>query len=380
MFIIGFQLTVLGWYVNTRDNFQILNNMIKADLDDPQEHFFSGFKPTPSYFLIAFLICGPLVMIGSCFGCFSIASHNKFLKCPYFFLTIVSALGFILVALVNESFSTTLDGIVERQASTYCHPHNYGIFKEQLNCTEKVQEFTLECGEECKERVTLLKSMRGCDTLTNMCKDYTYESLGRGLCTVGGKYPKTWIGQAADGAAEWSPLECQKICNEHPECSGASFAVAHNPDMHPFRVGDTCYVVSTIQPTTPALAWIEMVSANQSTSRAIIDSSSGAKGFECFKKGDPKFLTFGIFFAGLVEEAMWISAIAICLVMCHSCTLLFTMATKRKGKKGSTSICARMLCPCCIPKATRRLAVDPDEADEYEYGSSDEEEYPDDDL
>mmetsp|Transcript_37401 Transcript_37401/g.69091 ORF Transcript_37401/g.69091 Transcript_37401/m.69091 type:complete len:393 (-) Transcript_37401:183-1361(-) len=370
IFIMGTLLLCMGFSVRSKDEFITLNNMIKADItNDAQDAGLMGAKPTPDVFLWIFMICGPLMMIGACFGCCGAVTQNQKIFCPFYFFTLIAFLSFFIAADVNMTFSNTMDGIVERQALTFCHPQAYPAFKEQLGCEDATP--TLPCGQECLERVELLKSMRGCLTLENMCHSFKYESMGRGLCLIGGKYPKTWRGEAGD-------LDCERICDHHPECSGTAYQM------------NTCFIVSTTKPDKKYLKipaerrleaaveteidWEEQPMTLEDVTKVTIDGADADPAAYCYKKGDPNFLVWATFLNGLVEEALLLSGVAVLIVMCQSCCVLFTQTTKRKGKKGACGVCSRMLCPCCIPTATRRIADDPEEDEE------DEEEYDDDDI
>jgi hypothetical protein len=49
-----------------------------------------------------------------------------------------------------------------------------------------------------------------------------------------------------------------------------------------------------------------------------------------------------------------------------TCSLSYTMSTRRKGKKGAIPILKKLLCPCCIAQRERKEFVELDPSSDEE--------------
>lgn len=367
LFGMGLAMTIFSIWTFKQDEFTTLNNIVRADSTEGEE-----WQPCPKHFMVAFLVFGIILMLGALLGCIGTCAEMGELMCPYFFFAIIASLGLLIVLAMNISFSNSLETVVQRQAASYCKPNLYPLYKAALGCQGSVDtpaDNLTGCGRECQKRVELLKEMRGCVTLNHMCHDFDVSNFGAGVCKVGegaGQFPTTYAG----GGAGMNQSACSNVCLDHGACSGFNFCTS--------ATVTTCAIVSQEVPTSPLGApWRLVFDETNQTTITVVDPAAQpafpGQSCSCFKKGVPKFVDWGHWLSKSVTGYSTAFLIVTILITCCSCSLLFSLTTRRKGKKGAFAVCQRMLCPCCIPQYESRLPSKRGQLDESDedYDSDD---------
>jgi len=354
IFALGLFFAISNLVLLKDGDFQAMNNIITADAS------WAG-QPALSFDLdkaaIATIVVGVLAMIAACLGCFGALLEDHSLICTYFLAIVVLGLWFFFALITVLNFNSILVPIADRQATQFCNVTQFYTYKAELGCTFPASRSGGPCGADCANRVNLLKEMNGCELLRTMCHSYAWESVGAGLCLVEEAVPPMWQSSQQTSAA------CKQACNEHVACSAASYDVATK----------ACSLVMGLQPTTND-TWIKLepaTSAKTTTATSPVFSSDGQVGSFCDKKDKPVVVTKA---QSVSLIAAWLSVLATvmtCVAMCCTCSLLYTISTRRKGKKGACPLLQKMLCPCCVSTDKRRFEDD----DEFAAVDSDSSEY-----
>lgn len=320
--------------LQSNDDFKMTSNLIKADED------WSG-KDALAYTLDGaiwgLLIIGVFAIIAACVGCTSAQVEWQAGVCTFMLFAAALALCFLFTFLSALSFSTTLVPIADRQSEQFCNVDDFYTFRAQLSCTFSAVRPGGECGVFCQDRVKFLQASGGCGLLAHMCHHFDYKEVGAGLCSVNGLRPPVW------NAATTINL-CQDVCSDHVSCSGYSY-----------NEGDgTCYIISPMKPTILTVSFSASAAPNTTEAASPITGSDKTSG-TCWKKDQPSIVSKAADAASTIALMSIFATILAAVSTCCTCSLLFTLSTRRKGKKGAMPVLYKLLCPCCQQEARRKF-------------------------
>jgi len=314
-----------------------MNNLIRADED------WGGEEVLPYTLVgavVGLLIIGIVAIVAACTGCAGAQLDYQAGVCTFMLCAAALALCFLFTCLSVLNFETTLVPIADRQSEQFCNVTSFYTFRDKLGCTFAAVRPGGECGVFCQDRVKFLQASGGCDLLDTMCHQFDYKEVGLGQCMVNGLRPPIWKAVATD-------QQCQQVCSDHVSCSGYSYSSAES----------VCYVVSRLAPTTQGTWDSFSVPTVPNTTEAAspISGSDNSPGIICSKKDQPSVVTK----AGVVASTIaWMSLAATLLAsvsVCCTCSLLYTLSSRRKGKKGAMPVLYKLLCPCCQSAGGRKF-------------------------
>lgn len=365
MFLIGVFFVIYCSVLLANDDFKIMNQIIRAD------EGWSGKHVIPYTITAAvggILFMGIMAIIASCIGCFGAQLEYQAGICTFMLCSAALGMCFLLTLLSVLNFATTLVPIADRQSEQFCNVTQFYTFKDQLSCTFSVNRQPVPCGVDCLNRVNLIQQMGGCNLLEHMCHKYDYKPVGQGLCLVAANYttlrPPMW--RSTPG---FSSASCEAACSQRVSCSAYSFNAAQT----------LCYLVEPANlPPTPnaignwsavgALGIVPTITATEVVSP--VTGADGQLGYACTKKDQPAVVNKA---AAAAQTFLWLATVASVLSamsFCCTCSLLYTLGTRRKGRKGAGAVMHKLLCPCCIGSERRKWkdtqfhALDPEEGDE----------------
>lgn len=283
-----------------------------------------------------------------------------------------------------------------------------------------------ECGPECEEKLQLLQDMGGCRFLNRICEDHSFDFVGKGRCLAEEADGRLVPAPYRKGSVETTDTCCRLECNLMSICKGYSFHVEKETlNWHGGQeIAGTCYlmtpdlsrgavspgteiikdlanenateaeIVQAVQEEAPRRLWskdsvrrdeqfhkqlkemyrrcssqtfdVGSITQWDPYQPLVLVSSDKRRQTSCWKKGRPRIVQ------ETLQSNMWssiICSVEVVLLALATTTGLFyqySLATKRRGRKGLAFVLKHMLCPCLGNNSNRARKISDDFSSESE--------------
>lgn len=335
VFICGIIIAVVAFFAQNSHALHTADQLVKFNTGG------KAFTLKDLYLVVCFVGIGTIIagLIGLA-GVFHPERPQRAAISCYGISLLFFAAFFVVSTTTTFMRNQSVSPIIKRQVRDFCNRTTFVRLTSNIPCAnmEFAQTFSLTptyCGDECKARVDLLKTMdpasHGCDLLGQLCGRYEYEVMGTGYCQV-----KTATGTLVRPTmyAAAGTMDCKKACNSDVECTGYVVVEGSAPECGVITSGST-------QKYTPA-TW-KAVAGEANFDIVGTDSQASVT---CNKKGlsmaNRKFKTYSL----ILSWFSLVMTIAILAVTILTLSHLYTVSMRRTGKKGAGALCCLMLCPC----------------------------------
>lgn len=343
------------------DGYEDMKRMINVD-EGTGDSELGSIGMTVNLCFAAAVLC---IFIGA-LGCLGNHCESKGPLCCYFLTTVALASFYFGIALYSYTVGTSIVPLAERQIAEFCNTSLNFAYETRMGCNDEsngqnfeegvkafAEKLLAKCGQECEERVQLLRRMGGCAHLMRLCHKYDYGIVGEGYCLVatpnGSEYLPPTIPSSKDSSV--STDCCLEACDASVGCSGFTYQPSTK----------RCFLLAPSRPlvavskSCDGVQWDRNVSTDLMLfrgERPRIVGAAGGDGLVCHEKTEPVLLGSIVATIGTLGFMSAVASLVLVGATMCACCLQYTLSTRRKGKKGPSALMARMLCPCCEPRTS----------------------------
>ena len=414
--------------IATMESYDIVTDMI--DLQSVQT---SDFTPVVGhqvrYVTVAGIIAGLASVVIGAIGFVGQMTKSSTRICVYSLGSLL--LLFVAAWRLLYSFTSVplLDATVDQQITEWCLPENRLVYSAKLGCPSRHHPHfeSQECGPECMAKVHVLRDMGGCRFLNRICEDYSFDFVGKGVCLAEGQDGQLVPAPYRKGDRQTTSSCCRLECNLMTICRGYSFHMER--EVLNWHGGEelqgTCYVmtpdltsglvespnISSILDTgnasealdeleeqeprrlwTPAgtrkdiqfhnelkemflrcKAQVFVVGKVKTWDRlvpVILAGSNKHRQTTCWKKGRPRIVQEALDGSRYSSIISGVNTLLLTLATITGLFYQYSLATKRRGRKGLAFVLRQMLCPCLGGNFNRARKISSDDFSSESDGST----------